>query len=426
MSDQQAYASWTDFYLRAKGLGGYLGQSAAQRGYKWMSVCVFAFCPQYAYDMGSDAVLLERNVDEVSGLSPGLAMVRGAARQHGGKEWGVDLSTWRYWNDGPTQFDASGPAGQRLVAEHVQAAPVRLLHGRRQPDPQRGRRLHHRGGRRGAEPAGPHGAGVRRLRRCAATPTAGPPTCRWPSCRSTRRASSRSSASGCRLAWKWYWKNPYTAGDSMLASTLELAFPGYGSWGTIPAGAPWKVLNADGSINVAASQAAYRQALAGGADPRRWEPTGSSRWGETIDVVTDRAGVDALAGYRIVMLSTGQPVSRGPAGHAHPVRPAGRHPGDQRQAGPRGRRGADRGDADRRAAGRPTPPSGWPTAARPATAPTTTRSSPRRRPAVLARTPSGDPLVTRNQRRRRRGLPDHPRLPAGHQADPDPRPSATS
>lgn len=112
LTDQQAYTAWKDFYLQTKGLAGSMGQPAAQRGYKWMSVCVFAFCPQYAFDMGSDAVVLERNIDEVSGLSPGLAMVRGAARQHGGKQWGIDFSTWRYWSNGPTQFDSSG----RLVS----------------------------------------------------------------------------------------------------------------------------------------------------------------------------------------------------------------------------------------------------------------------------------------------------------------------
>jgi hypothetical protein len=69
-----------------------------------MSVSSLSFSTQYAYDMGSDAVLLERNEDEVSGITPGLAMLRGAANQHGGKDWGIDMSTWRYWNNGPTQF----------------------------------------------------------------------------------------------------------------------------------------------------------------------------------------------------------------------------------------------------------------------------------------------------------------------------------
>src|SRR5205814_7701032 len=34
--------------------------------------------------------------------------IRGAARQHGGRKWGIDLSTWRYWTNGPTEYDAAG------------------------------------------------------------------------------------------------------------------------------------------------------------------------------------------------------------------------------------------------------------------------------------------------------------------------------
>ena len=104
LTDVQAHRAWTNFYLNKKGLGRFLEQTPEQRGYRWMSMCVFAFCPQYAYDMGSDAVLLERNNDEVSGITPGIAMIRGAATQHGGKEWGIDLSTWRFWNRGPTVY----------------------------------------------------------------------------------------------------------------------------------------------------------------------------------------------------------------------------------------------------------------------------------------------------------------------------------
>jgi hypothetical protein len=395
MSDQQAYASWTGFYLGTKGLGGYLGQSAAQRGYKWMSVCVFAFCPQYAYDMGSDAVLLERNIDEVSGLSPGLAMVRGAARQHGGKEWGVDLSTWRYWNDGPTQFDAAG----RLVSGWSPSTFKRHMYASYMA----GANLIHN---EAADYAtGAVGGGLNPLGR--AVQEFGDFALRRHSDRGAPyvpMAVLQEHASGfepkfgewMQGARKWYWKNPYTAGDAMLASTLELAFPGYASWGTIVAGAPWKVLNADGSINVAASQAAYRQALAGGADPRRWEPTGSSRWGETIDVVTDRAGADALAGYRIVMLSTGQPVGAALLATLNQyVQQGGTLVINAKQvpAGAEALTGAiltaGRGSANSAvwsADGSTAADSGYDyTVVTPTTA------------GVLARTPSGDPLVTRNQ-----------------------------
>src|SRR6266404_4417741 len=104
LSDSQAYSTWTSFYLNTKQLSPYLSQTAQQRGYKWMTVSSFAFSTPYAFDMGADAALLERNEDEVSGITPGLAIIRGAAAQHGGKDWGIDLSTWRYWNNGPTVY----------------------------------------------------------------------------------------------------------------------------------------------------------------------------------------------------------------------------------------------------------------------------------------------------------------------------------
>src|SRR5262249_1309360 len=103
-SDADAYAAWTGFYLDTKQIGPYLAAGAKQRGYAWMSGCSFAFCTEYAFDMGADAVLLERNEDEVSGIPPGAAMTGGASAEHGGKPWGIDVSTWRYWSNGATVY----------------------------------------------------------------------------------------------------------------------------------------------------------------------------------------------------------------------------------------------------------------------------------------------------------------------------------
>ena len=107
---------------------------------------------------------------------------------------------------------------------------------------------------------------------------------------------------------KWYWTNGYTQGDRTFANLLALAYPGYASWGKLGAGAP-KVLNGDGSINISSTQASYRQALANGSDPRAWEPMGTSRWGETFDVVTNQASLAAMQHYRAIVLATGTPMS---------------------------------------------------------------------------------------------------------------------
>ncbi len=54
---------------------------------------------------------------------------------------------------------------------------------------------------------------------------------------------------------------------------------------------------------------AYRNALASNADPRPWEPMGSSLWGETFDVVTSQSSLAPLLKYKAIILSTKNPLS---------------------------------------------------------------------------------------------------------------------
>jgi hypothetical protein len=303
-TDQQAYQAWTDFYLNTKGLGPYLNQTASQRGYKWLSLCVFAFCPQYAFDMGSDIVLLERNEDEVSGINPGVAMLRGAARQHGGKQWGVDLSTWRYWNDGPTVYNSTG----KLVTGWSTATFKRNLF----ISYMSGANIIHNeaadyttGGQNGG--LNPLGQTVQQFGNFTLTrhPDRGIPYVPVAIMQNHYSGLEPKFGEWMQGPRTWYWNHPYDAGDTMLANLFSLIYPGYNSWGSIVSGAPWKVTNSDGSINVQATTAAYRQALASGADPRPWEPMGSSRWGETFDVITNHSSLDAMQQYKAIILSTG-------------------------------------------------------------------------------------------------------------------------
>jgi hypothetical protein len=302
LTDLQAHTAWRNFYLDTKGLGRFLGQTSEQRGYRWMSMCVFAFCPQYAYDMGSDAVLLERNNDELSGITPGIAMIRGAATQHGGRTWGIDFSTWRFWNRGPTVY-ARGRlvtgwsastfkrsmyiaymAGAHLI--HNEAAVYSV--GRQ------GRRLN------------PLGRTVQQFTRFATVrhPDRGAPFVPMALMQDHYSGFEPRFGVWMQRAYKWYWAKPYSAGDAMFSNLLGLAFPNHGSWGSIVRGAPWKVLDPNHRLDVSASQAAYRKRLANGADPRPWEPMASSRWGETFDVITDRSSLTTMQHYRAIVLST--------------------------------------------------------------------------------------------------------------------------
>lgn len=309
LPDDQAYATWSRFYLDAKALRPYLEQSAQQRGYKWMSVCVYAFCPQYAYDLGSDAVLLERNIDEVSGMSPGLAMVRGAARQNKGREWGIDISTYRYWNGGPTTFDDNGKLvtgwspsmfERSMYAAYMAGADVIL----------------NEAANYGSGPAdsglNPLGVVVGNfadfsLRR---HPDRGVPEVPMAILQDHFSGYEPQFGEFDQAPLKWYRQNSYTQGDRMLSGLLDVAYPGYKTWGTIVANAPWRVTDANGTLDTHATQAAYRRALAAStADPRVWEPMGNTRWGESLDVITDRARLATLLRYRIVVLASSGPIA---------------------------------------------------------------------------------------------------------------------
>jgi hypothetical protein len=306
LSDATAYSTWTSFYLDTKGLRPYLSQSAAQRGYKWASVCSFAFCTQYAFDLGSDAVLLERNEDEMSGITPGLAMVRGAASQHGGREWGIDFSTWRYWTNGPTVY-----AGGKLTTGWSTATWKRNLFVAYMG----GANMVHveaadyTGGAASGAALNPLGQTVQAFADFALTrhPSRGTPYV--PVAILQQHASGLEPKFGEWMQGdsKWYWTNAYTAGDHHFSNLLSVVYPGYASWGTLPAGSP-KVLSG-GSIDIAGTQNAYRSALAAGADPRPWEPMGTSRWGESFDLLTDQAPLSALQRYRAVVVATGTPLS---------------------------------------------------------------------------------------------------------------------
>lgn len=307
LSDAQAYSAWMSFYLDTKQLRPYLGQTAQQRGYKWMSVCSFAFCTQYAFDMGADAVLLERNEDEMSGITPGLAMIRGAARQHGGKDWGIDFSTWRYWNNGPTVYSSGRLVTGWSTATFKRNMYVAYMGG---ANILHNEAADYTSGAASGASLNPLGQTVQSFRDFAVTrhPNRGTPYVPMALLQEHTSGLEPRFGEWMQGGSTWYWTHPYSAGDTFFANLLALAYPSYNTWGTLPSGSP-KVLNSDGSINQSATFSSYQQALAGGADPRPWEPMGSSRWGEIFDIVTDQASLAALQRYRAVVVATGVPLT---------------------------------------------------------------------------------------------------------------------
>jgi hypothetical protein len=307
LTDAQAYSTYTNYFLNTKQLGTYLNQTAQQRGYKWMAVGDFAFSSQYGYDMGVDTMLLERNEDELTGITPGLAFLRGAAAQHGGKEWGFDISTWRYWNNGATVYSNGNLVTGWSTATFKRDMYMTYMGG---ANIMHNEAADYTGGAASGHTLNPLGETVQAFYNFAVTrhPNRGTPFVPMALVQEHYSGFEPKFGEWLQVSSKWYYANPYTQGDKMLSNLLGLIYPNYNKWGTLPPGAP-KVLNSDGSINISATFTAYDQALANGSDPRPWEPFGNSTWGETFDIITNQASLTAMQGYKVIVLATGVPVS---------------------------------------------------------------------------------------------------------------------
>ena len=81
----------------------------------------------------------------------------------------------------------------------------------------------------------------------------------------------------------------------MIDNVLKAAYPGHWLHGLTP-GAPFA--NARGVPDTAL----FRQYLAAGGDPRPYEPMGTTRWGDNLDILADNASLPALQAYRAIAL----------------------------------------------------------------------------------------------------------------------------
>jgi hypothetical protein len=307
-TDTANYSSWINYYQNTKGLGAAgLNQTVAARGYKWMGVAVFAGNSQYAYDMGMDAVLIERNIDEVDGMSPGLAMVRGAANQNGGKDWGIDISNWRTWCGNITTYSNGNLVSGWSIDTFNRNLMIAYMGGANIVHMEAADWV------TGAAPGqtlNPLGLLTQRLYDFAVTrhPNRGAPYVPMAIMQDHYSGLTPKYGEYNNIPYKWYTSTPYAPGDTMLSSLWSLIYPNFNLWGTLPAGSP-RVNNSDGSINHDASVTSYANAVAGGADPRPWEPMASGKWGETFDVVTNQSGLASLTPYKVVILATGVAMS---------------------------------------------------------------------------------------------------------------------
>lgn len=252
----------------------------------------------YAYEMGADICLLERSIDELGDISTGIAFIRGAARQYG-RPWGIDISTYRTSNQMATKFDDRetllGGWSPSYLRRHYYLAYMAGAHvlkneatGYYRRDAQ-------------LDPLGRVNQEFAdfALIRHADIGRASVPT-----------ALLVDHASGFDPKhWiynqddaVWYQDIPYTDGDRMINNFLKLAYPNHWLHGQTP-GAPFndRLGQADAR--------SFQSYLARGGDPRPFEPMSSTRYGHSMDVITDRAPAETLRQYKTIIMLGDVPVS---------------------------------------------------------------------------------------------------------------------
>jgi hypothetical protein len=290
-----AYNKFFDYYLNTLyPLATYLQGAPGQRPYTMAAVTDYSPNVFYAYEMGVDLCLMEKAIDELADISTGVAFVRGAAGQYN-RQWGIDVSTWRTSNGLATSFDSQGNLlggwSPSYLKRHYYIAYMsgaQVLRNEATVYYQPNGNLN------------PFGQMTKdfadfALRRHPDVGQAAVPA-----------ALLIDHASGFdpkhwvynQSDTVWYGDIPYSAGDAMINNFLKLAYPNHWLHGLAP-GAPF----ADSAGNP--NPARFRQYLAGGGDPRPYEPMTFTRWGDSFDIITNRASLDAMRRYKTIIVLGG-------------------------------------------------------------------------------------------------------------------------
>jgi hypothetical protein len=243
------------------------------------------------YEMGADLCLLERGNDELGDIATGVAFLRGAASQYG-RPWGIDMSTWRGSTNMATRYSEAGVllggwsadfirrnlyasymAGARLI--QTEAATYTFADGRLNPLGVISQDFADFALRRHADIGAPVVTTA-----LLVNPVSGFDT--------KHGAFNQDNA-------VWYQDLPYNNGDFMMDNFLRLAYPNHWLQGLAP-NAPFA--NSAGVPN----QTQFRAYLAGGGDPRPYEPIPTTRWGDSMNVITTGASLSALDPYKLIIM----------------------------------------------------------------------------------------------------------------------------
>jgi hypothetical protein len=291
MTREEAYRQWTDHYLALQPFGKYVRMSPQQLGVPMMSDSGLSCHTHYAYEFGSQLNLLERNEGGLGDLTTGIAFARGAGRQYS-RPWGIDISECcEATGDPPTSYTEDGKLVQgwstsyfkrHLYISYMSGANVIFM------EPVR---FHNSRGE-----LNPLGQLMQDFHRFSKQhPDRGRPQ--------DSTAIMLDLYHGFEPKYGEYsqgdvvWGQiPYSPGDHMTNNFLRMAFPDHWLSGTTP-GAFWAP-----NENSRENPQGFREQLAKGMDKRPYEPMGTSRWGDHIDVLLSNASLTALRKYRTIIL----------------------------------------------------------------------------------------------------------------------------
>jgi hypothetical protein len=317
-SRQDAYEKITEYINSQDALRDYW--SSNRKLPKLMAITGGVMSAPYMWEWGIELGLAEICVDSCQDIHPVIAIMRGAARQHGGK-WGLDISHWRIY---------LGPTAYNEKLERVSGWSETYLE-------------------RNLYIAYLSGANLVRIEEFASRgePTAtGEAGMNCGFVLSEDKQSVRLTPFGAMLeryadfalrqvadrgepyvpvalmldyyhGWKprnafrpkrslWFGQLPYDDGDYMTDNVMDLIYPGHHRSGGVY-GPPFASFDDDNSAFWDGSKreehrAAYERLLAEGADTRPFEIISSAVFGNSFDCLLSNAEYETLKEYQALLL----------------------------------------------------------------------------------------------------------------------------
>ena len=293
LSRAAAHAAFLQFYKSnyPSVFGGYMKTPLDQRDYLLTAVTDYSPNVFDAYELGVEVQLLERGIDELGDLSTGIAYLRGAANQYN-KIWGIDLSNWRTGTNMASTYNSEGILLGGWSADYIRRhyyysflAGAKLIQNEATTY------------RYSDGSLNPLGTATQEFANFALRrhPDLGQPVITTAVLVNPDSGFDPKHGLYNLNDAVWYQDSAYAAADTMSNQFFRLACPNHWQHGLAP-GAPFA--NADGVPNVTQ----FKNFLAAGQDPRPYEIMPNTRWGDQLDVITTRAGADALSKYKLIIL----------------------------------------------------------------------------------------------------------------------------